>query len=364
MKVLVAGNLVNHGYFHVKSLRKMGLDIELLIKKNSRQEDDPKCFDLELQEYPSWIKFWDQSKSSWKLDIVRIMKKYDVIHASTELPIFALFSGKPFIAIPTGSDILELVYQKNLKGILLKIAYHRAKIVVFPATHMIESIKKIKIKNSIFIPWVWDFSKFSPKDKQKNDKFIIFHPTNHVWDYKKNDIFLKAFVKLAEKRDDIHLIITNRGPDFKKSLEILNNPTCKGKFDVISKTLSQNELPDMYSKADIVVDQFGVGFTGLIGQEAMACEKPLIQYANFDLYKKFYSEVPPIVNAKTEEEILSQLEMLIKNPDKVIEIGKKSREWIIKNHDPEKILKKYIYIYEAIYNKINIDIIKRKIMDL
>lgn len=356
MRILVAGNLANHSYFLVKLLRKHKIDAELLMKKNPSTTEDPMLLDKDLKAYPEWIKFWE-NKKNWKYQIIKLMRQYDVIHASTELPIFANFTGKPFIAQSTGADIAKLASEKSLKGFLLQYAYKRAKIVIFPAPHYYKYVKKLKLKKAIFLPMLWDYEQFCPSIKKfkKENKFIIFHPTNQVWDYKKNFIFLNAFKKLAKTYDNIHLIIINRGPDKNKTKKLLNESYLKSKVTILPETLAQTKLIDYYNNADVIVDQFGVGSSGLIGQEAMSCERPLIQYLDKELYKKFYSEVPPILNAKTEDEIYSCIQKLIKNPDLGIEIGKRSREWILKYHNHDMIIKKYIYLYNAIISKVKFE---------
>ena len=361
MRVVLAGNLANHSYFLAKLLRNHKIDAELLLKKNPISTEDPMLLDKELKSYPKWIKFW--GKKNWKYQIVKLMRQYDVIHASTELPIFANFSMRPFIAQVTGADIAKLAREKSLKGILLNIAYKRAKIVIFPAPHYYKYVKKLKLKNAIFLPMLWDYEQFKPQiqKSQSSKTFLIFHPTNQNWGYKKNFIFLMAFKKLAKKYDNIHLITIDRGPDKNKMKKLLNESYLKTKITILPETLAQAELIDYYNKADVIVDQFGVGSSGLIGQEAMSCEKPLIQYLDKELYKKFYSEIPPILNSKTEEEVYSNIERLIKNPDLGIEIGKRSREWIIHHHNHEKIIKKYAYLYNSIISKVKFKEIQKTI---
>lgn len=365
MKLLIAGNLVNHGYFLVKLLRKYNVSADLLIKKNSIQTEDPKHFDNEISDYPDWIRFWDGTKFSWKYQVISIMREYEVIQASTELPIFSLFSGKPYVAFSTGSDIQVLAYKNTLKGFLLRAAYRRAKIFIFPSPYMYPAVKKLKIKNAIFVPLLWDYTKFNPVNKSDEKKpFTIFHPTNHIWEIKKNDIFLKAFARLAKDSNDIHLITINRGSDFKRSMEILDTPYCKGKFTVIPSTISQKDLPKFYNEVDAVADQFGLGSTGVIGQEAMASSKPLIQYVDKSLYERFYSEAPPIVNAHTEQEVYDALTQLINDRELAKKIGKESREWLLKHHNHEKIIRKYIMIYDAVKDGMNAESIKETVQQI
>lgn len=365
MKLLLAGNLANYNYYLTKLLRDHGMNADLLMQKYPSQSNDPKTLDSNMTDYPSWIKFWNNHNKLWKIQIIKIMRKYDLIQASTELPIFSLFSRKPYIVFPTGSDIIELVFKKSLKGVLLNIAYKKAKLVIYPGVYMHPHIEKLHLKNAIFIPPPWNYEKFSPRENiKKIERFVIFHPTFQDWEQKGNDRLLKSFVRLCHERNDVHLILIKRGKDFQKSLELLKDPHCAGKYKILNSTVNQAELPELYNDADVVADAFIHGSTGLIGQEAMSCGKPLIQYADEDLYMKLYGEIPPIINAKNENDVYDVLKNLIENRDAANTIGKQSREWLLKHHDPEKIMRKYLFIYEAIKENKNIQFIKNGVKSI
>jgi glycosyltransferase involved in cell wall biosynthesis len=364
MKLLIAGNLANYGYFLAKLLRKNKINVDLLTRKDSQITEDPKSLDKNLTEYPNWIKFVDGRKIGWKLNILKLMRKYELIQASTEFPIFSYISQRQFISFTTGADIARLVQENSLKGILLRKAYHASKAVIIPLPHMWKYAQKLKLKNGIFIPALWDYEKFQTKiESTKNEKYTIFHPTNHVWYYKKNDRFLKAFLKLAEEVKNIQLIIINRGQDFKKSIKILEEPIKKNQVIVLPQTLQQSELVNYYHKSDVIVDQFGVGSTGLIGQEVMACGKPLVQYIDESLYEKFYSEKPPIFNAQSENEIYQQLSNLVNDPNLGKQRGMECQRWILKHHNHEKIIQKYIYLYNAVNDGVEFNKIKEKLSE-
>jgi len=80
----------------------------------------------------------------------------------------------------------------------------------------------------------------------------------------------------------------------------------------------------------------------------MACGKPLIQYSDKKLYEKFYSEPPPILDARNEEQVYDRLSSLYENHDLASNVGNQSREWLVKHHNIQNLIKKYAYIYRAI----------------
>ena len=120
MRLLIAGNLANTGYYLVSKLREKRFDVELLMEENPDIASDPNNSGFFKSEHSSWIKFYNKSKRNWKFNILKIMRKYDLIIAITELPMFAFLSLKPYIAICTGSDLIELAQSISFKGYLLR----------------------------------------------------------------------------------------------------------------------------------------------------------------------------------------------------------------------------------------------------
>jgi len=350
VKLLVAGNLANTGYFLASKLREAGISAELLMERNPDFVSDPLNTGELSSNYPVWIKFWDRSRK-WKIQIVLKMRRYDLISAATELPIFALFSFKPYIAVATGSDMRELAHLNSLKGILLRLAYRKAKVVVFTDPDLIKSAEYLKLKNSIYLPPVRDFEKF-PKVNEKiaisQGKFVFFHPTNQIWKLKKNDIFLRAFVRLAKERDDVYLITIKNGTDTEKSIKLLKDLAPKKSYGILPQILNQSELSLYYHNCDAIVDQFGLGSLGSIGLEGMYFGKPIVAFINENIYTKLYGEKPPVLSSDTENGIYEIIKKLAENKEFCLKVGRQSSEWIRKFHSKDKVVRKYLLLYNSV----------------
>lgn len=361
MKILVAGNLLNWGYNFVKLLRKNEVDAHLLMPKFPKSKDDPKTFE-NLEEYPEWIRFWNNHSILWKKEVVKVMREYDVIHAITELPIFAMFSRRPYVAFPTGSDINELVFEKNLKGYLLKLSYKKARAVVCAGPQLIESMKRLNLKNSILMASPWELPKLNSNPNiQKRTKCVFLYPSLQDWKVKANDRFLNAYKKLCSERDDINLLMIKHGINAEQSIKILDDENCKGKFEILPEKIPHSNFLNLYSKADVVVDGFNKDSLGLIGLEAMALGKPVLAYIKKELHIDFYGNLTPIVSCRTEEEILYELRRLVSQPKVREEIGKKSKEWMKKYYEPQVQIKKYEYLYKSILENVPMNTIKDQI---
>lgn len=354
-KILIAGNLANTGYYLVSKLREFGMDVDLLMEDDPDFMSDPKSTgELKNGNYPKWIKFWKKN-GNIKWQIIRIMRKYDVIGAATELPIFAMFSFKPFIAISTGSDLRELAKSNSFKGKLLRMAYRKAKIVIYTDPDLKRSANSLGLKNSRYCPPIRDWNKLDNEKEScnKQNKIIFFHPTSHDWEIKRNDLFVKAYIKLAKKNNNVFLILIKKGIDFEKSITLLKDANLEGKFVVLPKPLNQKELGHQYNKCDIVVDQFGVGSIGSIGLEAMYYGKPVMAFIFEGIYNEIYGEIPPVINTQNEKNILNMLEKIVNEPDHIKEIGMKSKKWLEKYHSSEVVVKKYADYFNKISDNLN-----------
>ena len=358
MKILVAGNLVNMGFEIAKAMREKNEDVYLLMPKFPRIHEDPKSLYPNLEEdgYPKWIITFDNHNKSlswnnWKFQVIREMRKnYDVIIALTEFSIFAMFSGKPYAALSTGSDMRELSFEKSFKGLLYRLSYRIARFVIWGEPDKRPLLKKLGIEKKAIFATAPRNINFEPRSVKKNNlnKFIIFHPVSQNWKLKRNDIFLRAFVKLCDKRNDVYLILSERGHDIKKAKDILSKGNASNSYEFVP-LLNSEKMYYYYNLADVVVDQFGAGSIGMIAVEAMKCAKAIILRLDEKLFKSCYKNIPEgIINTNTVEQVFYKLEKLLTKKKILEELGKKNKEWVEKNWDKSKLTERYIKICQAI----------------
>jgi len=352
MRLLIAGNIANTGFYLTSKLREKGIFADLYMEKNPIFVSDPKNSGKLGGEYPDWIKFWDREKN-WKRNLVSTMRKYDLISAATELPIFAQFSLKPYVAVATGSDLNLLAQSKSFKGMLLKSGYKRAKVVVYNLPTHLQSAKKLNLKNAVFLPLFREFQMLETNgisDMMIKNKFVFFHPTSQRWNIKKNYLFLKAFSRLSKSYDNVFLIIINHGEDASKAIDFLSNAGIDDKFKILPETLTQKEMIKYYNSCDAVVDQFGVGAFGFTGLEVLSIGKPLVCYIRKDVYETLYGEAPPVLSSNNEEGIYNILKDLVEGKELCEKLSFNSQKWMQKFHSPDSLITKYIKMYEMVYD--------------
>jgi glycosyltransferase involved in cell wall biosynthesis len=389
MRVALIGNLAGVGYNTAKALNQAGMDVHLYIPAQSEGMALPSWDDKELsQSMPEWIHIYGKNKRTPKkgpLDKIKdlmkretsylkisleLLQKYDLVHAFTaslfglHWPIifYGILRLKPYIACATGSDIREVAaLYHNVRGKVMRLFFKRASKTLLLNFDMVSLIEKFDLKRAIFFPFLIDTDRYSPQVVQnpyrQNQNEIFFFHTSHLdWGIidrglhrnstKGNDRFIRAFARFIKEGGKGRLIMLYRGPDRDIARNLIKELGIEERV-VWRDTLIRDELISHYNLADVVVDQFDVGSFGTTALEAMACEKPLLIYANQEYAKACYPEFPPVVNCYSEEEIYKGI-IKVTDPEFRSSIGRKARQWVLKYHSKEVVAYKLLETYSEI----------------
>ena len=68
----------------------------------------------------------------------------------------------------------------------------------------------------------------------------------------------------------------------------------------------------------------------------MSCEKPVLIYINEESAKVGYGEVPPVLNARSEEQIYRQI-LSVRDAEFRAQVGERSRRFMNEHHDWRKV---------------------------
>jgi len=119
-------------------------------------------------------------------------------------------------------------------------------------------------------------------------------------------------------------------------------------LDLVQK-VSNDEVLKRIRNADLVADQFIVGWYAMFALEAMSSGKPVLCYLRKDLVS-FYEDVGlvekgeiPLVSCSCSE-IKDSIADLYNNREQLNEIGRRSREYVVKHHSLDSIGKKFLEI--------------------
>ena len=163
---------------------------------------------------------------------------------------------------------------------------------------------------------------FPKEDIKIEDKIVIFHGINKINYYKKgNDFFEKALVIIKTK--------------YPNKVEI-----------IVAESLPYKNYIKLYNKAHIVLDQVFALDQGYNALEAMAKGKVVFTGAEKEFEKYYKINEKVAINALPDVDYLvTELTYLIENPNEIIAIGKRARNFIEREHDYIIIAQKYIDIW-------------------
>jgi len=225
LKIAHVGNLLNDAYCVVKPLRKMGYEMDIIMRSDDMimyfpQWEDGE-FDLgdierkgpgyhnpiwpENMPAPDYFRFYtEEDKTFLNLgptrtftnflddlkdegmhyfdgyipgmvrpkNVLRLMKDYDFLFVWGEDVSFAPYTKKPFIACTYGSDIMKVPFrtfplQLAMQARLQIKGYQKAKKVFITNTVFFHSAKKLGLKNTVYMPFAIDPGKYRPYSPER-----------------------------------------------------------------------------------------------------------------------------------------------------------------------------------------------------
>lgn len=169
------------------------------------------------------------------------------------------------------------------------------------------------------IPNPINVRKLAFKPLSISDKIIIFHGINRANYLKKgNNLFEKALVQVKEKYPD------------------------KIKISIAENVPYANYI-NSYNEAHIVLDQVYSYDQGYNALEAMSKGKVVFTGAESEFVEHYNLSEKVAINALPDVDYLvTELSFLIENPEEIIAIGKRARQFIEKEHDFIEIAGKYL----------------------
>ena len=324
-RVETAGQGINS----VNGLRKNGFYADMLVWNKNIYADEPDI-DLHISSKNIYILPFYCIKIF--LFFIRAIKKYNVMHFHSRTSLlrnsFDCYLYK-YLKIKTfsefhGSDIRFLFnnnvkyqfYKNNTNNTNNSSKYRRR---VRRITNNVDGIIlhdyeldehlpiEINRSNVYHVPLRVKVNEIKANypDKTKEDKPIIVHaPSNRS--EKGTDQILEALKKV---KSEYELVLV------------------EGK--------THDEAMEIYSKADIVIDQISLGTYGVFAIEAMAMGKPVITYMSDDMIERMPDTLPII--SSDFDSLPSVVEKLINDPQLRYNKGVLGRKYVERYHDHIKV---------------------------
>lgn len=383
MRILILGNLANDGYSVAKELRRTGMDVDLAVNTsdfamafpeweegNVSTTVDPYNVNRDQLKdtwvAPSWIRYFDfvnnlprrghlMSKIRARIDVIRMIREYDIVETHVPWYIYAQFSGIPYVVYDAGA-IRYFPYRNSFRDRLARRGYRKARSIMVTNPDTFEIFDSLPYLNPdrIFpVAFAIDPDKYRPVDATElrakyagDDELMLFSPSRQIWAEKGNDKMIRAYARFGKEFPKSKFVMVAWSLDEQRSKDLVNSLGVQDRV-VWIKPVAKNHLIQFYGAADIVLDQFVLGSWGTSTPEAMSCGKPVLMfYKKNYIVRAFGKEEPPILNSFTEDDIYSNLVRLAKDRDFALDVGKRSREWTMRTHHPKLVARQHLDIIE------------------
>jgi glycosyltransferase involved in cell wall biosynthesis len=393
LKILHCFNMANDGWSAVKGLRAIGVDAHLVIHRPSHVASLPQWEEAEIDQtrlgdlydpdwtvlneswrMPHYVHVWDLRKSVYPLSstlkwLRRLsdLSRYDVVIGhfpfAKMAPFYKWTYSKPYIIYDAGW--IRYLHDKEYEA-YASLSYHLARAGYAKATRIFftnvdthEIFLKLGYdpQKLVYTPFAIDTELYCPshRDNSLRDSYhaspVFFMPTRPD-PIKGSDLVLLAFQRYLKDQPSALLLLVDWGerqPDYAKQKDLVGALRISARVRWLP-VMNKHLLVKYYNIADVVFDNFVRGAFGTLAIEAMSCAKPLVGYAESRLWTQWHDSVPPVANARTEDQIYERM-IELEDDQAREEYGKLGRRWVLENCEMRLVAERQLAICEECLRK-------------
>ena len=398
-RIAFYGNTCNNFFAIARAVRAASdIDAHLFIDDNADWMQFPESEDPSLRDnYPHWIHkgpYHTMTTRFWpgKSPLVKELERFDVVMVSGGGVRLAPFVDKRFIFYVTGWDLTMSPFPLKFIRLPPNELHRKAaallggfwqrrgikaidEIWTQPFMPFRTAAERLGIEKSRLLPNYFpimidtDVYKEDPSARTSDNPhvrrmldghdFVIFHPSRMMLNkapqfvdagnWKGNDTLIRGYAKFVAANPDakpaLVLIDHAYSPDLaeakalvsrlgiEKHVVWLKGPKDRG-FDRI-------DLIPFYSVADVVADEFGIGWFGSVVVEGLSMGKPTLCTLDEEVMKQLYPW-HPILSPRNDDEVATMLGRLYREKDERLAIGAKGRAWAVEFHSIANAAARYV----------------------
>lgn len=290
-------------------------------------------------------------------------KEFDIIHAHfgpigvhvARLKEKGFLKNCKFVVTLHGFDINPLFIKNNRKNYAL--LFDKADLITVNTKYTYELLKTAFPENNKIriLPVGLDTKFFSKDNELIKDDFTILFCGRLIPCKSPNSTILIFKELLSRNHKNIKLIIAGEGEMIQLLKNTVNELGLANKVKLLG-ALTQLEVKDLMNKSSLLLmpgildlKTFNAETQGLVIQEAQSMELPVvISNAGGMKYGILDGESGYVVEEGNIQEFANKIEGLILDRSKGDKMGKRGREFVVKNYDNKVINAKLLSIYNSI----------------
>ncbi len=383
MKIGILGNTNNYLLLFAMSLRQLGQDVILVVTEKDLLHRPEGRYPEFKEKYPSWIidashlTEWDFMSlhpqlgalldqvagcdvfilNSYCVSLLPLLNRPGIAFLTgSDLSHYANFESiqartqnwdSTYAAAPTGKMKIEQLtafIQRQRDGIRCAVAVRYMPQGLIPADDNLLKELDVSASKRIFLAPA-ELELVESKPAPHNRPLRIFCATRLTWkgpiepgrstlDYKGSDIMIQGlgmFYRETSTKLDIRLV--RKGLHVSELQEIIMQEGIADQVTWLDE-MSLNQVWKEFEQCDIVFEQLANSALGMAGLDALATGRPVIGNARPEIFEHIVGEVSAMCQAKTPEEVCSQLKRLVFDKDERERVGVASRTYVEKYFNP------------------------------
>jgi hypothetical protein len=320
-------------------------------------------FAREFPERPDQLTVGDlASLVPWMPAWKRLLVHYDLVVAYSTEPVISLLAGVPYVACEHGT-IRTIPYEDMPMGRRTALSYRLASHVLVTNIDCLPSAERLAPGRFTFINHPFDEDQgrggagWRPLRDRVCDElgaeFLFFFPTRQDWvpgkgsADKANDMFFRAFASLRRQGIAVGVVCCSWGFNVRQSKALIEELNCSRHVKWVAP-MPTLRFQQMSRAAHCVVDQFVVGAFGGVVFKAMAVGAPVLTFLDESHLRRVYPEPPPIINCRTEDEIVAQVSRYARSLDELAVLGAAGRTWIERYHSKNETVARQLAVFETL----------------
>ena len=262
----------------------------------------------------------------------------------------AFLSGARYAYWPNGGDVSIVPFSngspyERFEAQTMRLAIQSATVCGTHDPSLAEYFDELGAHDVPFLPFLVDTARYAPSPVERRTELAreleeraqgrptLFVAARQDVRWKGTDRFARAFRRAVLSGNELFLALSPWGEDAASIRELLDDLPEDSVWElpgIASKPL----LVDLYSAADVVVDQFALGVHGSTMLEALACSTPVMISLDVDRFRRRWPTwtPPPVINVASEEEIFAALQSIADRERDLDAIGREGRLWVERNH--------------------------------
>jgi hypothetical protein len=287
-----------------------------------------------------------------------VFKHYDMVIGYATDGILPLLAGhRPYLAYEHGT-IRNIPFEPTPQSRLCALTYRLADACFITNCDNIVAAETLGLPCYRFVPHPVNEDAVPAADTDRlraalcerlGARFLLFHPSRQHWEARRhpawdkgNDILIEGFARFVKSAcPTAGAVFVEWGQTVGASKALLARLGVADRVHWIAP--QPNPRMVQYLRAcDLLADQFFLGAFGSTMPKALLHGRPAMLYLDEERHRWCFPEMPPVVNARTPEEVCQGLVRLHADPGFGAAQACRGREWYRAYHSNDVILRTFL----------------------